>query len=455
VGKEQFISMITNIVLPLFTGSQIIGEEPSSSRDFEAAQGANGTMLIKPTKADEYRLIIKRNQPFKSNDIELVKSIIYELVLISSLGIKESAYLQKLQHSAIEKAICFSLSENCGHTLLELLSEMTKWAERTYEGKDLTFGFVINETSLSQNPLSNLHFSKLLSNDFMALLSDGVKSTIEFDRNGFLIGYYALKPRSNLLICPQKYLPFASYCSANKIGVTLNEKGDMMIFKNNTLVFAKRRGMWNSFNHETLIDLLSNKTIHTIKEIRKNIYITALDVSFAGNGGCIVYLNKDNSNTNQVLNCIDSNDILTEFHYNQKKKLEREEAEKLYNFFNRPITPSNESVSFKNYIADDKSVKTSSIISIIAGRKFHELNRKLREELVSMDGAIIIDYDGTIIACGAIIKIEAGSSGGGRLAAAKTLAKFGTSLKISTDGIIQGFAFDKRGNKVKHIFTIG
>lgn len=454
MNKEQFTSMITNIVLPLFTGSSIIGEEPSSSRDFEAAQGQNGTMLIKPTKADEYRLIIKRNQPFKSNDIDLVKSIISELVLISSLGIKESAYLHRLQHSAIEKAICFSLSENSGHTLLELLSEMTKWAERTYEGKDLTFGFAINDTITSQNPMPNLHFSRLLSNDFMALLSDGVKSTIEFDKNGFLIGYYALKLRSNLLICPQKYLPFASYCSANKIGVTLNEKGDMMIFKNNTLVFAKRRGIWNSFNHEALIDLLSNKTIHTIKEIRKNIYITALDVSFAGNGGCIVYLNKDKSNTNQVLNCIDSSDVLTEFFYNQKKKLEREEAEKLYNFFNKPII-NNENITFKNYISDDKSVKTASIISIIAGRKFHELNRKLREELVAMDGAIVIDYDGTIIACGAIIKIEAGSSGGGRLAAAKTLARFGTSLKISTDGIIQGFAFDKRGNKVKHIFTIG
>lgn len=453
MDKISFTSMITDIVLPLFTGSQIIGEEPSSSRDFEAAQGPNGTMLIKPTKADEYRLIIQRNQPFKNHDIVLVKSVINELVLISSLGIGEPAYLHRLQHSAIEKAICSSLSENCGYVLLELLSEITKWAERTYEGRDLTFGFVINENSVASNTMPNLHFSKLLSNDFMALLSDGVKSTIEFDKYGYLIGYNSLKPRTNHLICPPKYLSFASYCSANKIGVTLNEKGDIMIFKSNTLIFAKRRGVWNSFDHETLIDLLSNKGPHTIKEIRRNIYITALDVSFAGNGGCIVYLNKDR-NINQVLNCIDSNDLLTEPLYNQKKKLEQEEAEKLYNIFNRPII-ENYNVNFKDHIMDEKSVKTSSLISIISGRKFHELNRKLREELVSMDGAIVIDFDGTIIACGAIIKIEAGSSGGGRLAAAKTLAKFGTALKISTDGIIQGFSFDKRGNKVKPIFTIG
>lgn len=454
MSKEKFISIVTEIILPLFTGSQIVGEEESSTRDFEVAQGLMGTMLVKPTKADDYRLIIKRNQPFKNNDIELVKAILGELVFIYSLDIKERAYLRKIQYGAIEKSICFSISENCGGTFLELIAETAKWAERTYEGRELTFGFVLNESAQASNPSPNLHFSKLLSNDFIALLSDGIKSTLEFDKNGYLIGYYNLNTRRKTLICPQEYAPFAAYCSSNKIGLVLNEKGDMMIFKNNELVFAKRRGIWNSFNHEALIDLLSNKGIHSIKEIRRTIYISALDVSFAGHGGCIVYLNKDKSNANLVLNCIDSGDILVESYYNQKRKLEQEEAEKLYNFFNKPIIHK-ENLTFKEHLNDEKSVKPASLSSIIAGKKFHELSRKLREELVSMDGATIIGFDGTIVACGAIIKIDAGSSGGGRLAAAKTLARYGTSIKISTDGIIQGFAFDKRGNRIKPIFTIG
>lgn len=448
--KEQFTSMVTSVILPLFTGSQIVGEEKSSPRDSEAAQGSSGTMLIKANKADEYRLIVKRNQPFKNNDIVLVKAIINELDLISSLGITEPAYLSRLRQSAIEKSICFSLSETNCHTLLELLSEVTKWAERTYEGRDLTFGFVINENIDSSNTNSNLHFSKLLSNDFMALLSDGIKSTIEFDKNGFLVGYYALRTRSNFLICPQKYIPFASYCSGNKIGVTLNERGDMMILKNNSLVFAKRRGIWNSFDHEALINLLLNKT-HTLKEIRRTIYITALDASFAGHGGCIVYLNKDSSF--QVLNCIDVYDILTESHYNMKKNMKQEENEKLSGTTNLKNTIPD--ITFKEHLTDEKSTKVASLRAIIAGKKFHELNRKLREEMISMDGATVVDSDGTVITCGAIIKIDAGSSGGGRLAAAKTLAKYGISLKISTDGIIQGFAFDKRGNKIKTVFSIG
>lgn len=43
----------------------------------------------------------------------------------------------------------------------------------------------------------------------------------------------------------------------------------------------------------------------------------------------------------------------------------------------------------------------------------------MRTELISMDGATIIDYDGNIISVGAIIKNDSGSYGGGRGAAAK------------------------------------
>ena len=92
---------------------------------------------------------------------------------------------------------------------------------------------------------------------------------------------------------------------------------------------------------------------------------------------------------------------------------------------------------------------------MIGNKKFHELSRKLREEIVGMDGATIIDYDGTIIAAGAIIKIEAGSKAGGRLAATQTLARYGVSLKISQDGIIQGYTYDKKAFKAKHIFSVG
>ena len=74
---------------------------------------------------------------------------------------------------------------------------------------------------------------------------------------------------------------------------------------------------------------------------------------------------------------------------------------------------------------------------------------------MSVDGATVIDNDGDVVAVGAIILIEDGSFSGGRLAAAKTLSKHGVSLKISEDGQIQGFKYDKHKLKSLPIFMLG
>ncbi|MEG1500285.1 MAG: hypothetical protein RR400_04405, partial [Clostridia bacterium] len=290
--------------------------------------------------------------------------------------------------------------------------------------------------------------------DFIALLSDGKKSVLELDKNGYLISHNIFDKQKRVAsICPFNYSSIAKHCGENKIGLTLLENGDMLLFKNYNLVFAKRRGIWNSYSHSELVEILSNKSAHAIKELRRAIYISALDVSFSGQGGCIAYLNKDCAKN--VLNLIDIDDILSEEYYNLKLQNEKEESEKLYGILENKNAAPITNVSFENYINNKNCVKTSALKAIIGDKKFHQLHRKLREELISIDGATIVDFDGTIIAAGAIVKIDAGSTGGGRLAAAKTLSRFGVSLKISQDGIIQGFVFDKRQNLPKPIFTIG
>ena len=71
-------------------------------------------------------------------------------------------------------------------------------------------------------------------------------------------------------------------------------------------------------------------------------------------------------------------------------------------------------------------------------KKFIDIDRKLRAELIGLDGATIIQKDGSIVAFGAIIQNEKGSTGGGRGAAAKLLSDYnGFAIKISTDGYIE------------------
>ncbi|MBE7082097.1 MAG: hypothetical protein E7378_00235 [Clostridiales bacterium] len=450
--KEVFISYVKTMIMPLFTGSAIIGEEESSSRDNEVALGTGGTILIKPTKNDEYRLILKRNLAFKANEVELIRSIISEIQNVYNLGLLlDKNYLNRLKVTAIEKAICESISDVASDTLLNLITLLDGYATKTYEGRRMNFGIIINETQENTSQQKNLHYEEMFKKDFFAVLSNGINSGVEFDKNGYYLGHMSLeRMRFKSTICSYDYVSFARYCDANRIGLVLNSNGEILLFKDRNMIFAKKNGVWNSYSHDEIIALLSSRGSQSIKEIRKTIYFTALDVAYAGTGGCIAYLNRNS--TEQALEHINIDDILTEKHFELKKeKILETPRKKLKNPNDIDITK----MSYQEYVENVENIKTSTLKATIAGRKYHELNRKLREELASIDGATIVDWDGTIITCGAIINIEAGSTGGGRLAAAKTLAKYGVALKISQDGSMQAFMNDKKSLQVKEVFTVG
>lgn len=450
--KQEFYTLVEQLFVPLFTGSFLAGETDSTARDMEVALGKTNSILLKPTKADDYRLVLKRSQPFKSFEVELVKSILKELNLIYAMEISDKMYLSKLQNMAIEKALVNSISENASETILAIIARLEKWASRTYEGSMVKLGVLVNLTSYSEEDIS-VNVEGFFENDFSATFTDGITTFVEFDRNGNLIGYANVKNAKNVpTISPYIYDKVARVCNDKRVGIVLTEKGDILIFYARQLIFAKRNGHWCIYSHEEGIRLLYNNIAYTAKEIRRAIYNTALDCSFAYKGACIAYINKDK--TRAALKHIDVADIVSESHFELKKQIELEEADNLFNLNDAKQIIDKYSFSFEDFIEQNNYLKTIAIRKIIAGKKLYELDRKLVEEMTSIDGATIVDYDGTIVAVGAIIKIEAGSQGGGRLAAATTMAKYGVSIKVSQDGIMQGFSVDKHG-KVKQIFFVG
>ena len=140
MDKIKFAEFIKSNILSMFTGSELVGEEPSTVRDALVAQGAGGSLLVKFNRNDEYRYQIKRIQPFKRYEVALVKSIITELGQIRDQNIDET-YFKTLQNFVIERAICKSVNESSYETLLEIVASLNKWSSRTYEGKNVTFGF--------------------------------------------------------------------------------------------------------------------------------------------------------------------------------------------------------------------------------------------------------------------------------------------------------------------------
>ena len=454
--KTEFYNILQKLVLPLFTGSYIDGEEESSSRDSEVAIGKKNSLLIKPSKQDEYRLVLKRGQAFQNFEIALLKSILSEINTISELNLQDSNYVANLQSHAIEKSICRSLcdQEDTVSVMLGILSELDMWSSRTYEGKKISICTVLNlSMDLSQEE-GSIYYTDVMNKDFYALLTDGEYSAIEFDKNGILNGYVQMLSRKGApAVSPYKYEAIAKYCNDKRIGLVLTSYGDFLIFKNRTLLFAKRNGRWNVFSHDEVIQLLLSRGTYSLKDIRRSIYFTALDTSFSYSGGCLVYLNKDS--VEQALTHIDAHDIIMEKYFEMKKEQELEEASKLYNYQRLASTEKTYKVPYSVFLQQEKCYKALALRKIIADKPFQDLSRKLRQELVSMDGATVLDNDGNIIAIGAIIKIEAGSEGGGRLAAAQTLAKYGISIKISQDGNLTALYSDRKNGKIKELFTVG
>ncbi|HJB16490.1 MAG TPA: hypothetical protein IAA05_10690 [Candidatus Blautia excrementipullorum] len=72
-------------------------------------------------------------------------------------------------------------------------------------------------------------------------------------------------------------------------------------------------------------------------------------------------------------------------------------------------------------------------------RSFFDIDKELRKEILSLDGATVVSLDGSFYCAGSIVSVPGGSSGGGRTAAAKRLAQLGVGIKISEDGYIEAY----------------
>ena len=293
--KTEFYKVVNKLILPLFTGSFIDGEEESSTRDSEVAFGKRNSLLIKPSKLDEYRLILKRGQPFQNFEVNLLRSILNEIDKISALGLDDESYVSVLQNNAIEKSICASISDSeTAIIMFGIITELEKWAARTYEGKKIAIGIIINTSIDTSEQPETISYSDIMAKDYFALLSDSIDSYIEFVKKGNLAGYVQMERVKKVPnIAPYEFEKVARYCNEKRIGIVLTQNGDFLIFKNRELLFSKRMGTWNIYSHEEVIQLLSNRGNYSLKDIRRSVYYTALDTSFAYSGGCIIYLNKD------------------------------------------------------------------------------------------------------------------------------------------------------------------
>ena len=315
-------------------------------------------------------------------------------------------YLNTCMRQAQLVGIAKSISPSNCKTILSLVDILDELSQQTYEGQKLAFSLGIEEDiKSSKNKISDIY-----KYDFIRLLTSCQNSLLVCSRTGGIINHISTFEIENKQshTSPMDHQHIASWTSDSRCALSLNKRGDILIFKNKNLVFARRSGQWRYFPptiHSSIVKniaLFNTSTTDTdiYIAVLNSLYVSILDVSFQRSGACIGILSKDKIYSSHGI--INDLDVISEL----------------------------------DILDKEKSYKSIVMKSVIAGKKFHELSRPLRQEILSMDGATIIFDDGTILAVGAILKINSGSDGGGRRAAARALSKYGIGIKVSSDGQI-------------------
>jgi hypothetical protein len=244
--------------------------------------------------------------------------------------------------------------------------------------------------------------------DFGAVLTNSFDTMLVGDYRGQLLAYAAMaSPAQPPPLAPVRLGAVAQWSAEHpdRLALVLNRAHELLVLRHGSLVFAHRAGSWFFLAPEAILQQMGGPRD---PELKRAVYASCLDASFAGTGACLGILNADATA--------------------RLKEIAPEPADHLL--------PQG---STKAHPFLPNSSKVRLLQRAINGRPFQALDRRLRQEILAIDGATILDHTGQLLAAGAILRVPGGSSGGGRRAAALALAAYGVGIKVSADGGIEGF----------------
>ena len=415
---QEFSDFLTNMVSPLLAGATVSPpsrRQQRTARSLAAFSVGRIELKVRESSAAEMEYTLSRTQEFDDSEKQLVESLV-----MTYTEAKEAAgsLIEHLVDYILARAIARAVAPNVlpqQETIVKVLSKFSDWSAQTYEGTRVSCGVIVH--AMSQGGQDDLTFDEVMGEDFSKALSDGVETWWGIDAAGVFQGFAtevtgigdALEAdaarqtgqqRGDHGLFPFRYRGLATEAHSGRVGITLNRNGEVLLFADGSLKFAKRRGSWVHFAHQATIKQMSNGG-RGPKELRQAIYESCIDVSFSRSGACIGLLSRINEEAFLESHMVAATDIL----------------------------------------GIDGSLKTKVASRLIRNLKFHMVPRLIRKELLGLDGAIVLRADGTFYAAGAILDlgdVERGNQGG-RSAAARALGQYGLGVKVSADGLISGY----------------
>lgn len=346
-----------------------------------------------------------------------------------------------IYNKAVEKGICSWIVDHSQNVQIErLFNLLEKWSVKTYEGRNVTLGFVIDLNKKSKFTTQYGDWLSFLEDDAAAVLSDCIHSVIELDSNCNFVDFLSISNQNKFSADELSYripLRFTQIIrqyvkeKENRIGIFLLSNGDIILAKDEATRFVKRNLQWLNFSYEAFRNALkpfAEQYQLADDSLLESVFASVLDVSFSHAGGIVSIVGNPWPNHQ-------CNDFESEVLHRCDNLLSGESCSALERAL--MVCEKDEDAIEKNRDTRKRLLKRTVLQNLIKGKDFQQLDRKLRSELMSLDGACILNPKGEIISFGAIIRSDSGSTGGGRGAAAKKLSAYGMAVKISTDGYIE------------------
>ncbi len=387
-----------------------------------------------------------------TGDVKYIHSALINIPIEHKKNVFSKQYVDAMYKCGIQFGICSYLQtllvgiqknmketitnlDNRGVLFYNILDKFEEWSLKTYEGETISHGFLLDRSSKETIKNYDFKYLDLLQRNEFAPLIDLPFSLFKIDQEGNILKYLSHNTSNKNLDYPKFYHPlnlreYFDLCNTESskkkyISIALLKKSEIIIAIDNQVNWVKRNGNWHNYNFIYFNHTLKNYNNSLNFSNINKLFSFTISVSFAKKGGCIAII--DLENKKEFLKKFNVNNWFDNLSMTKSNLLKR--LDKLTN----PLEKE-----FYN-----KKIEKLDILKKIANNNFYSLDERLLLELSSMDGAIIIDSNGKILAISSIVDLKKRGEGGGRSAAAKTLSEYGIAIKISEDGYVEMYYEEK------------
>jgi hypothetical protein len=308
----------------------------------------------------------------------------------------------------------------------EVLEMMRVAALSSYENKPISTGVLLLEGDadpIGAYPAAERdtpHYTGALTSiKSFFRLADGIRTVFLVARDGRLLdivdigrwGWASIGEPSGVDVpCARAY---AAHAEATRLGqhvcIVLSPSREIKVFAEGAQIFTFRNADWH------LLDLQAKYVMWAAAvgrpALARRLFQTALDLADDREGALFVVLRRANESLHELVADQDRLDM----------ELVGQQSD--------PDTPSRR-----------------HLLHVLAGRTVTELDASVLEALATLDGAVVTEPGGELLAVGAILRHPSsafataqGTTEGARSTAAMAASRYGPVLKVSEDGMITFF----------------